>query len=242
MRMTATPRRLAGCACCATPRFSPSRPTASTAAASSPAAPPSASVRPAVLRPSPAPAQAAAAKRIDVHHHFLAAVPSRGAPGQPRQRRAAELDRRRLAPGHGQGRRRDGDAVRHAARRVVRQCRAGPQPRAALQRVRGAAREGSHRQVRHVRDHPAPRHRGQPQGDRIRPRRAQGRRHRADDELLRQVSRRSRLPAGVRGAQPPQGRGLRPPDDAGLLQGAGQGTARSARSNTRPTPPAPSRA
>jgi 6-methylsalicylate decarboxylase len=69
MRMTATPRRLAGCACCATPRFSADGGvdrrgflTASAAVGIGVAA---------GLRPSPAPAQGAPAKRIDVHHHFL---------------------------------------------------------------------------------------------------------------------------------------------------------------------------
>jgi predicted TIM-barrel fold metal-dependent hydrolase len=70
MRITATPRRLAGCACCATPRFSADGGVdrrsflAGGAAVGVGAA--------AGLRPSPAPAQGAAAKRIDVHHHFLA--------------------------------------------------------------------------------------------------------------------------------------------------------------------------
>jgi 6-methylsalicylate decarboxylase len=78
--MTATPRRLAGCACCATPRFSADGFSingssahegvdrrsflAGSAAIGIGAA--------AGLRTSPAPAQTGPAKRIDVHHHFLA--------------------------------------------------------------------------------------------------------------------------------------------------------------------------
>ena len=83
MKMTAKPRRLAGCACCATPSFSADGFSADGSSASShadggldrrsflagsAAAGISAA---AVLNPSPAPAQAAPAKRIDVHHHFL---------------------------------------------------------------------------------------------------------------------------------------------------------------------------
>ena len=70
---------------------------------------------------------------------------------------------------------------------------------------------------------PPPDVRREPQGDRIRLRRAQGRRHRASDELSGQVSGRSRLRAGLRGAQPPQGRGLCPPDHARLLPRPGTG-------------------
>jgi predicted TIM-barrel fold metal-dependent hydrolase len=79
MRMTATPRRLAGCACCQTLRFSADGLSADSPVlegvdrrsflAGSAAAGIGAA---AVLRPSPAPAQAGPAKRIDVHHHFLA--------------------------------------------------------------------------------------------------------------------------------------------------------------------------
>jgi 6-methylsalicylate decarboxylase len=79
MRMTATPRRLAGCACCPTLRFSADGLSADSPVlegvdrrsflAGSAAAGIGAA---AVLRPSPAPAQAGPAKRIDVHHHFLA--------------------------------------------------------------------------------------------------------------------------------------------------------------------------
>ena len=80
MRMTAMLRRLAGCACCATPRFSADGFSADSSSAhgsvdrrrflaGSAAAGIGAAT---VLRASPAPAQAAPAKRIDVHHHFLA--------------------------------------------------------------------------------------------------------------------------------------------------------------------------
>jgi predicted TIM-barrel fold metal-dependent hydrolase len=70
MRTIATPRRLAGCACCATPRLSGDegvdrrRFLAGGAAVGIGAF--------AALSPSPAPAQEARVKRIDVHHHFLA--------------------------------------------------------------------------------------------------------------------------------------------------------------------------
>ena len=42
----------------------------------------------------------------------------------------------------------------------------------------------------------------------------EGRRHRHDDQLRRQVARLSAVRAGVRRAEPPQGDGLYPPDDA----------------------------
>jgi predicted TIM-barrel fold metal-dependent hydrolase len=70
MRMTAKPRLLGGCTCCATPGFSAEAATdrrgflAGTAAFAISAA--------TVLPASRAPAQSAPARRIDVHHHFLA--------------------------------------------------------------------------------------------------------------------------------------------------------------------------
>ena len=76
----------------------------------------------------------------------------------------------------------------------------------------------SSRPLRPVRHHHAAGHRRQPEGDRIRLRHAQGRRHRPADELRRQISRRRLVRAGLRGAQPPQGGDLRAPDHAGLLR------------------------
>ena len=68
MRTTATPRRLAGCACCATPRFSADGGVDRRSFLAGGAALGVGAL--AGLRPSPAPAQAAPARRIDVHHHF----------------------------------------------------------------------------------------------------------------------------------------------------------------------------
>ena len=109
------------------------------------------------------------------------------------------------------------------------------------QRIRRQARARPSRPLRPVRDDPAARHRRQPEGDRIRLRHAQGRRHRPAHELRRQVSRRSVVRAGLRGAQPPQGGDLRASADAALLRQAGARAFRRARSNTPPTPRAPSR-
>ena len=72
--------------------------------------------------------------------------------------------------------------------------------------------------LRRLRRHPVQRHRGEPEGDRIRLRRAQARRRRAVHELRRQVAGRSRLRADLRRVEPAQGRGLLPPERAELLQ------------------------
>jgi len=74
MTTTATPRRLAGCACCATLRFSADGGVDRRSFLAGGAAVGVGAL--AALRPLPAPAQTAAgaapARRIDVHHHFLA--------------------------------------------------------------------------------------------------------------------------------------------------------------------------
>jgi 6-methylsalicylate decarboxylase len=70
MRTTATPHRLAECACCATPRFSADGGVDRRSFLAGGVAVGVGAIG--ALRPSPAPAQAASAKRIDVHHHFLA--------------------------------------------------------------------------------------------------------------------------------------------------------------------------
>jgi predicted TIM-barrel fold metal-dependent hydrolase len=70
MRTTTTPRQLAGCACCATPRFSADEGVDRRSFLAGGAAAGIGALT--VLRSSPAPAQATPAKRIDVHHHFLA--------------------------------------------------------------------------------------------------------------------------------------------------------------------------
>ena len=129
----------------------------------------------------------------------------------------ARLDDREVDRGHGQGRRRHLDHVDHHARRLDRRPRAGPPRRARVQRLCGKARRRLSGPLRHVRGAAAARHRGEPARDRIRPRRAQGRRHLPVHELSRQVARRSGLRAGDGGAQPPQGRGLHASGGAGLL-------------------------
>ncbi len=101
----------------------------------------------------------------------------------------------------------------HQPRHLVRRRRRrGARAGARLQRVR--RRDGARlsRPLRHVRGDPAARHRRQPRRDRLCVRRAEARRHRPDDELRGQAPRRSRLRAGLRRVQPPQGQGLRPSD------------------------------
>ncbi len=68
MTTTAIPRRLAGCSCCAPSRFSAGGVDRRSFLAGGAAVGVGAL---AALRPSPARAQAAPARRIDVHHHFL---------------------------------------------------------------------------------------------------------------------------------------------------------------------------
>ena len=125
-----------------------------------------------------------------------------------------------IARRHGQGRRDEGRAVAGAARRLVRRRRGGPQARARVQRLRRAARQGSSGPLRPVRRAAAAGHRRQPARDRVRARRAQGRRHRPVHELRRQIPRRPGLRAGFRGAEPAQGGGLYSSAGAGLLQPA----------------------
>ena len=84
--------------------------------------------------------------------------------------------------------------------------------RARGQRGRGQDAAGLPGPLRPFRRAGAARRRGQPARDRIRLRHAQGRRHRADDQLHRQVSGRRGVRAGVRRAQPAQGRGVFPSD------------------------------
>jgi 6-methylsalicylate decarboxylase len=70
MGTTATPRRLAGCACCAIPHLSADEGVGRRAFLAGGIAVGVGAF--AALQPSPSPGQAASAKRIDVHHHFLA--------------------------------------------------------------------------------------------------------------------------------------------------------------------------
>ncbi len=145
--------------------------------------------------------------------------------GDTAQRRAAaEVVGADVARGHGQERHRHLDRLAGAAGHLVRRrCPAVAQARPRMQRIRGEDDCGSSRPLRPVRHHLAAGHRRQPQGDRIRARHAQGRRHRPDDELRRQVSRRSCVRAGLSGAQPAQGTGLCAPDHAELLRPGDRG-------------------
>ena len=151
---------------------------------------------------------------------FHPAVPRRFHDGArtPRGSAPAEMVAGALARGHGQERDRDLDPVDRAARHLVwKQCRGIPQPGAPAQRVRRQDRKGPSRPLRPLcRDCAAGRRR-KSQGDRIRLRYPQGRRHRAADQLPGQVSWRSLLCAGLRGAQPAQGGDLCPSDHARLL-------------------------
>ena len=161
----------------------------------------------------------------------------------PRLLRAAEEVA--AEPGHrgdGQGRHRGVGAVGLDAERVARRRRrvAGVRPRGQRGRREDAA--GLQGPLRPFRGAGAARRRRQPARDRIRLRHAQRRRHRADDELHGQVSRRRGLRAGVRRAQPAQGRGLFPSDRGELrVQRHPQHSAADA-SNFRSTPPARSSA
>ena len=121
------------------------------------------------------------------------------------------------ARGDGQERRPGRHHLHDHARHLLRRRAAGAPAFARVQRLRHADRQGSPRALRPVRHAAAAGHRRQPQGDRIFLRCAQGRRHRADDELWRQVARRPRLRAGVRRAQPPQGGDLRASGLAAVL-------------------------
>ena len=152
-----------------------------------------------------------------------AAGSRRGDEKEPRRRTAAVLVCRTFACRYGKSRRDDSRAVADAAGRLVRQCRRSAQSLAPMQRLRRAIAQRLSGQVRPVRRHSAARHRRQPARNRICARRAQGRRHRAVHELWRQISRRSRLRAGVRRAQSPQGGGLYASDNAGLLHKPDQG-------------------
>ena len=112
----------------------------------------------------------------------------------PRGSAPAEMVAGALARGHGQKRDRDLDPVDRAARYLVwKQCRGIPQPGAPAQRVRRQDWKGPSRPLRSLcRDCAAGRGR-KSQGDRIRLRYPQGRRHRAADQLPGQVSWRSLL-------------------------------------------------
>ena len=87
---------------------------------------------------------------------------------------------------------------------------------------------------------PLPRHRRDPEGDRLRLRHAEGRRRLHDDELQQQVARPCRLRAGDGGAQPPQGGALHPSDRRALLRQPGSRDRARRSSNSAPTPRAPS--
>ena len=92
---------------------------------------------------------------------------------------------------------------------------------------RRVARECNDYAARLVADHPGPlrhvhgaaaaRRRGEPARDRVRARRAQGRRHLPVHQLPRQMARRSGLRAGDGGAQPPQGGGVHASGSAAVL-------------------------
>jgi hypothetical protein len=158
MRTTTTPRQLAGCACCATPRFSADEGVDRRSFLAGGAAAGIGALT--VLRSSPAPAQATPAKRIDVHHHFLApfhrevlqvnrgsaALPNWTIEGSLQDMENAGVATAMLSvmqPGVWFG---DVEQGRSLARRCND---------FAAQLVKDHPR-----QVRHVRDRPAPRHRG----------------------------------------------------------------------------------
>ena len=206
------------CACCE-PGAAPASPARRTFLASGAAAL-GLGAATAFQRALPATAQTPAKTRIDVHHHFIPKfhidsmmAPGRrtGAPPPPWSPSLSleDMDKSGIAtsilsiaqPGIWYGN--NLDESRNA----------GPRS----QRIRRQAGQRSSRPLRPLRLHRAPGRRRQPEGDRIRLRYAQGRRHRAADELSGQVSRRPIVRAGLRGAQPAQGRRLCPPDHAGLL-------------------------
>ncbi len=162
----------------------------------------------------PALAQAPAKPRIDVHHHYLPPFhrevlsKNRGGAGLPDwsvQKSLDDMDKSGIAtsvissvqPGVWFG---DNEAARKLAREV--------------NDYGAGARQGSSGPLRLVRRHSAAGSRRQPQGDRLRVRHAQGRRHRAVHQLQGQVPGRSRFRAGSGGAQPPQGHRLCPPRHA----------------------------
>ena len=143
--------------------------------------------------PAARPAHGAARQDPDRRASPFHSARARRRDGDTAQRRAAaEMVGADVARRHGQERHRHLDRLAGAAGHLVRRrCPAVAQARPRMQRIRGEDDRGSSRPLRPVRHHLAAGHRRQPQGDRIRARHAQGRRHRADDELRRQVSRRS---------------------------------------------------
>ena len=251
MKMPTRSWGLAGCACCAPPRFSADAGidrrgflAGSAAVGVSAAGVGAGGVGAAVLAPRAAKAQAgaAAARRIDVHHHFMppfhreVLIANRGGaipPAWTVEGSLQDMDKAGVAtamlsimqPGIWFGNDEQG-------RRLARDCNDY------------AARlgQGPSRQVRHVRDDSDSRHRGQPQGDRICARRAQGRRHRAADELLRALSRRSDASCRCSRSSTAARRWSTCTRRRRTAARRWSRASRSAPSNTRPTPPARSRA
>ena len=133
--------------------------------------------------------------KIDVHHHFLPpehrealGKHKSGAPKWSVQMSLDDMDKSGIA---------HVGAVAGPARHLVGRRGGIPQAEPPDQRVWRQARARSSGPLRPVRDDHAARRRRQPQGNRIRLRHAEGRRHRPADKLRRKISRRRILRAGL---------------------------------------------
>ena len=133
-----------------------------------------------------------------------------------------ELDAGKNPWGYGQGGGRGRDALGDHAGPQFHVRRSRAKTGARMQRLRRQTGSGPSRPLRQFRDDPADGYRGQPARDRLCAGHAEGRRHRPDDELRRQMARRSLVSAGHGRAQPAQGAGLHPSDRRQLLRQPGQ--------------------
>ena len=178
--------------------------------------------------PAPAVRAQGAKTLIDTHHHFYPPAYLKqqkeweGARQIPPYPGVFDWTPAKIDRADGQERHADRGAVaRLHARPVVRRRRRGRrQDRPRVPGFRGQDAPGLSGPVRHFRAAVDDEHRRDAEGDRIRLRHAQGRRHQPADQLRRQVARRSAVQAGAGGAQPPQGRGLCASAGRGLLRAA----------------------
>ena len=145
----------------------------------------------------------------------------RDEPDRPQQPAAHPLVGAEDARGHGQGRGCDLDRVADVAAGDAAWQRSCGQDRPRGERVRQEADGRSPRPLRRVRDAAAALHRRKLERDRLRLRYAQGRRHRHDDELRRQVARLRLLRPDLGGVEPPQGHRLYASDRRQLLRQPG---------------------
>ena len=192
----------------------------------------------------PAAAQAPARTRIDVHHHFIPPFHAdvMMAPGRRAGRAAAEMVAGAVARGHGQERDRHRDRCRWCSRASgsATTCDESRKLARELNEYGAKTVAGPSRPLRPVRRDRAARRRWQPEGDRIRPRHAQGRRHRPADQLSAtsiSAIRRSRRSTTNSTAARRWSTSIRPRRTAAAVSCR---ASRRRRSSTPPTPPAPS--